>query len=259
MEGSQKKELSFFELANELYTLVEHNVISSFIADKIKEKVKDAGVKLTKNHLYELVDNIKKAIRIQRRHPQPYMEKKESVEGVNYDDVDVEGIFNMIEKLGRRIERIEEVQNNGGNGRSPGSHISYHENVFAHPREGKNHLLEEISNDPESIIVLMKWLQYLMDKVGKANLSNVLEYYADIGWISDKSIKNILEYSQGIAEEKEPDGKSNNHELSKLQAKDHIQSLLFIQRLKGEQPDDYFLSKIERDISKMTKNLSNMT
>jgi flagellar protein FlaD len=88
-----------------------------------------------------------------------------------------------------------------------------------------------------------------MNKVGKANLSSVLQYYADIGWISDKSIKDILEYSEGITEEKKPEGNQS------LQAKDHIQSLLFIQRLKGEQPDGYFLSRIERDISKMTRGM----
>ena len=36
--------------------------------------------------------------------------------------------------------------------------------------------LKEVPSDPESIIVLMKWLQYLIDKCGRDNLSNILDY-----------------------------------------------------------------------------------
>ena len=127
------------------------------------------------------------------------------------------------------------------------------ENITA-PRYGRNvYALKEMPNDPERVVVLMKWLQFLVDKVGKDNLSDVLEYYVDIGWISEKIVMNLIEYSEGITEEKEHRELAEKNEL---QAKDHIQSLLFIQRLKGEQPDSYFLHRIERKINKMTKNLS---
>ena len=117
--------------------------------------------------------------------------------------------------------------------------------------------LNNIPNDPENVVVLMKWLQYLVDKVGKAKLIDVLDYYVDIGWISDKIVNNLVEYSEGITEERKEGGEQEN-KLSDLQAKDHIQSLLYIQRLKGIKPDSYFLSRIERNLNKMNKNLGNM-
>ena len=98
----------------------------------------------------------------------------------------------------------------------------------------------------------MKWLQFLIDKVGKENLVDVLDYYVDVGWISEKIISNLIDYSEGITENTKVDEKKK---LSDLQAKDHIQSLLFIQRLKGEKQDKYFVERIERQLNKMTKNL----
>ena len=264
-EQAKEKVLNNFELGNELYAFVENNIIPAFIADKIKEKVKESDIELSKNQLYELVDIIKKEIQTQKYSNNNFHapEKKEitppaaSIEYVKDGDADVERIFKTIEGLGRRIEKIEDAkieyyEDSVGKMVTP-EDIHVPEKITA-PRYGRNvYALKEMPNDPERVVVLMKWLQFLVDKVGKDNLSDVLEYYVDIGWISEKIVMNLIEYSEGITEEKEH---REFAEKNELQAKDHIQSLLFIQRLKGEQPDGYFLHRIERKINKMTKNLS---
>jgi len=115
--------------------------------------------------------------------------------------------------------------------------------------------LLEIPGDTESIIILMKWLQNLIDKCGRQNLSNILDYYVDIGWITDDVKITLIDYSQGIT------GYNNleipTKDISNLPSKDHIESLLFIQKLKGVQFDKHFIDRIEGEILRITKKLSN--
>jgi flagellar protein FlaD len=102
--------------------------------------------------------------------------------------------------------------------------------------------------------VLMKWLQYLIDKCGRVYLSEVLEYYVDIGWISEEAKIGLLDYSGGITEESKKND-ATRKPMSHLPSKDHIQSLLFIQKLKGNQVDKHFLDRIDGELSKITKKL----
>jgi len=263
-EEVKEKILNHFELGNELYALAENNIIPLFVADKIKEKVTEANINLTKSQLNDLVDIIKKEIQTHKyKRPDTKENSKspnlaEKPDDLESEDKDVKEIFRSINGLGKRIGRIEDVKVKDYE--EPVGRIVTTEDIqipekISVPRYGGNvHPLMAIPNDPERVVVLMKWLQFLVDKVGKDNLSDVLDYYVDIGWLSEKIVVNLMEYSEGITEEREH---KEFTEKKELQAKDHIQSLLFIQRLKGEHPDNYFLHRIERKIGKMTKNLSN--
>lgn len=266
-EGTSDKGkiLSSFELEKELSDLVTKAVIPSFVADKIKDKLNKAGLKLTLVQLYDLIDIIKREMKIKQhsKYPPQLKETKESSDfgGLKKDeDAAVTRIFNTIERLSARIKSIEEARLKNL-GKPHGRIVTTDDIVIPEkinvPRQGKVYPLQEIPNDPENVVVLMKWLQYLVDKVGKDKLLNVLEYYVDIGWLSDAVITNLIEYSEGITEEIR-EGEEQRKNPSNLQTKDHLQSLLFIQRLKGEQPDSYFLNRIERELSKMTKTLGNI-
>lgn len=113
--------------------------------------------------------------------------------------------------------------------------------------------LEEITNDPESIVVSMKWLQYLVDNVGKVNLPDILGYYVDINWITDDVRLDLIEYSKGITTKSDDSSKK----ISNMSTRDHIQSLLFIQKLKRKQLDDRFIMKIDREMEKIAKSIDN--
>ena len=119
-------------------------------------------------------------------------------------------------------------------------------------QEWKFDPLTEIPNDPESIIVLMKWLQYLIDKCGRPNLSNILDYYVDIGWLSEDAKIYLIEYSHGITEESKT-GEPIIKNISHLPSKDHIQSFIFIQKLRGRQFDKHFIDRIDGELSRITK------
>lgn len=258
-EQDIEKALNEFELGNELYTLVESNIIPAFIADKLKDKIKESNIKLSKSQLYELVEIIKKETQTQKY---TYSDKNDtegssSSETMDFVNDDLSKLFKTIETLGNRIKKIEETKiqykgNSAGRIVTP-EDIQIPENISVPHYNTKYPALQAIPNDPERVIVLMKWLQFLVDKVGKDRLSDVLDYYVDIGWISEKIVTNLMEYSEGVTEENRH---SEPTERRDLQAKDHIHSLIFIQRLKGGQPDSYFLHRIERKINKMTKNLN---
>lgn len=259
-EQIEEKTLNDFELGNELYALVESNIIPALIADKIKDKLKENNIKPSKNQLYELVEIIKKEVQTQNYSYNDHQEKEISTPTENIDymkDDDFEKVFKAIENLGNRIKKIEEakIEYQGDSiGRiiTP-EDINIPEKFSVPYYDIKAPTLKAIPSDPERVIILMKWLQFLVDKVGKDNLSDVLDYYVDIGWISEKIVTNLMEYSEGVTEEK---GQKETTKQTELQAKDHIHSLMFIQRLKGGQLDSYFLHRIERKINKMTKNLS---
>ena len=89
-----------------------------------------------------------------------------------------------------------------------------------------------------------------------SSYSQSLYYYVDIGWISDDAKISLLDYSHGITDEQEK-GEIKNHNLTNLPAKDHIQSLLYIQKLKGIQFDKHFLDRIEGELSRITRKLEN--
>ena len=116
--------------------------------------------------------------------------------------------------------------------------------------------LKEVPSDPESVIVLMKWLQYLIDKCGRDNLSNILDYYVDIGWISQDAKISLIDYSQGITEE-ERTGEVVRKDITDLPSKDHIQSFVYIQKLKGKRFDKHFIDRIDGELARITKNLTN--
>jgi archaellum component FlaD/FlaE len=162
-------------------------------------------------------------------------------------------IIEEMENLNKRITCIEENRHDGVKG--PSGKLGKTKDIrIIEPTEifeETMQALEQIPNDPESIVVIMKWLQYLVDKIGKNNLPDTLGYYVDIGWISDNVRLDLIGYSKGLTEELTLTATRSSH----LPTRDHLQSLLFIQKLKGNQLDDRFIGKIERDMEKMAKSL----
>ena len=171
---------------------------------------------------------------------------------------DMKKLFETVDKLQQRITNLEnDIMKKGwvypsGEKASPTKIVKV-DDIQVPSQELINlEPLTKIPNDPESIIVLMKWLQYLIDKCGRINLPTVLDYYVDIGWISEDAKINIMDYSNGIKEEITKSGTTTD-----LQAKDHIQSLLFIQKIKGKQVDKHFIDRIESELSRITKKIDN--
>ncbi|MCD6542256.1 MAG: hypothetical protein J7K38_02905 [Thermoplasmata archaeon] len=262
-----------FELSSELSTLVAQGKITPKIAEKIKEKVKKKGVKLTKEQLYKLVDKINSLLRnmpsgnISPNQTAP-SQPEEAAEGtesktvstlgtpntsINRETGSVDRFLKDLEELNKRIDRLEKMQTEWMKSidEKIGMWTGREVNVPGENVKVENAMLDHLPNDPEAVVIVMKWLQYLIDRVGKDSISNVLNYYVDIGWINDDVKSKLLEYCEGITEESKG--------RKKLVAKDHIQSFLYIQRLKGTNIDEHLMGKIERELNKISKYIENIS
>ncbi|PWB56798.1 MAG: hypothetical protein C3F06_00805 [Candidatus Methanoperedenaceae archaeon] len=110
----------------------------------------------------------------------------------------------------------------------------------------ENIKLQSLDNKTETSIILLNWIEFLLEKVGRNNLSEVLEYYIDIGWISEDVCEKMLAYANGIDYYVE-------RPTWKLLPDDHTKSLMFIEQLKGKKVDKSMLSKLERDVEKVIR------
>lgn len=106
--------------------------------------------------------------------------------------------------------------------------------------------LQSIDNRAETSIILLNWIEFLLEKVGRNNLSEVLEYYIDIGWISEEVCEKMIAYANGIDYYVE-------RPTWKLLPDDHTRSLMFIEQLKGKKLDKNMLSRLERDVEKVIR------
>ncbi|RLF29128.1 MAG: hypothetical protein DRN05_02385 [Thermoplasmata archaeon] len=259
--GEQEKTLEEHELEKELTNIATKNILPQKIADKLKEKIKEKNVKISKKQLYTLVEKIKntipnyKTIETNTETNRKKTDETTTPAAMPEKYMDMKKLVETVEELKNRITTIEQNQIEW---KKENTIKTVTTKDIKTLDETKTTLQEEIQplteipNDPESIIVLMKWLQHLVDKVGKKHLPEILGYYVDIGWISDDVRLSLIEYSKGITEEKNNGPKK---ETPNLPTRDHIQSLLFIQKLKGKQLDERFMNKIDREMEKITKSL----
>ena len=235
----EKKLLDMFELGNEISSLVVKGEIPPSIGERIKEKIKERGISLTKDQLYKLVNRVKGIL---KSHPTKGEQKIASEAN----------LLDTISNLQSRVEYLERVQNQWMKG------ISKLKEVEASARHVKesalsSSLLSDIPNDPKSVVIAMKWLQFLINKVGAKRVPEVLNYYVDIGWLDERVKLRLLEYCEGLAEEGSSDAREGG-----LTARDHIQSFLFIQKLLGREINNLLVEQIDRDISKIMKNLESL-
>ncbi len=107
--------------------------------------------------------------------------------------------------------------------------------------------LLSLDNRPETSIILLNWIQFLMEKVGRNNLTDILEYYVDIGWISEAVSSEMMDYASGIDYYVE-------RPTWKLLPEDHTRSLLFIEQLRGRKMDKNLISRLERDLDKIIRS-----
>lgn len=106
--------------------------------------------------------------------------------------------------------------------------------------------LKFLNNTAETSIIVLNWIEFLLEKVGRNNLAEVLEYYIDIGWISEEVCSKMIAYANGIDYYVE-------RPTWKLLPDDHTKSLMFIEQLKGKKLDKTVLAKLERDMEKVVR------
>jgi flagellar protein FlaE/flagellar protein FlaC len=102
----------------------------------------------------------------------------------------------------------------------------------ANSGQGDKPYLAELPNGYVSDLVVMEWLEFLVTEFGPEDAVRTVEYYGDIGWISESVEEDLLAFVSGFADvdsvETEETGPAT------LEIGDHIRSLTFLSRLTGD-------------------------
>ncbi len=110
--------------------------------------------------------------------------------------------------------------------------------------------LERIKDDLKSVVILLKWIEFLLEKVGYDGFEDVLNYYVDINWISDDVMLTMLRYVKGLKVNQNADYQMNN-----MSVQDHMISLFFIEMLRNGKFDRNAVLEIEKEIYKMRREV----
>ena len=283
MVGEEEKEenthTSDFNMKSELQSLVKSKMIPQQIADKLLTKLQEKNITLTKDQLYILINKINQVILSFKKKKESEADNgqgKENKDEKQFDQneetiADIHILFEKIDDLRVQIDQLKKNNVQDVTIDSNDSADSLEQNDEDHlyttddiivpdmdevsSKIGKTQPLSIIPNNPESIIVLMNWLQYLIDQCGYENLDTILEYYVDINWITDDVKMGLLDYSQGIKKEKKTTASKDEANQTILPSKDHIQSYMFIQKLKGKKFDKHFVDKIQNDLTRLRKKV----
>ncbi len=138
-------------------------------------------------------------------------------------------------------------------------------------------ILKTIKRDYYTIVLLMRWIEFLFERVKRDKITLLLDYYVDIGWISREVKSEIMAYARGEvqdvtkyfpeeeieAEIETPAGtiKAPKPRIYKkvedwrLSAEDHLKSLLFIMKIAGIEVNKDKLNSLEQEIEKFKKSL----
>ncbi len=118
--------------------------------------------------------------------------------------------------------------------------------VTQYSDNGNGAKLSYLDNRAETSIITLNWIEFLLEKVGRNNLNDILEYYIEIGWISEDVSIKMMNYANGIDYYVE-------RPTWKLLPEDHAKSLMFIEQLSGKKVDKNMFSKLERDAEKVIR------
>lgn len=264
-----------FDVDVELSSLVAKKVLPETVAEKLGEKLKEKNVQITKDQLYLLVEKIRSLLQsATNNHIDVITEDTEhhDTQYTSETEPNMQSIQEKIEEMQQQIRTLLDDKISYTCEKDTSSVIDTEQNErkstivttddITLPTQSENSIpsistdpLLFLPSDPKSIIVLMNWLQYLIDRCGHENLSNILDYYVDVEWISDEVKISLLDYSQGITSDIKPANKQSDKQIVLLPSKDHIQSFLFIQKLKGKEFDKHFIERISGELTRLIKKV----
>lgn len=138
--------------------------------------------------------------------------------------------------------------------------------------KGKMPILVHINHDYLTLVLVMRWIEFLFERTTRDKISLVLDYYKDIGWICEDVKSEIMAYARG---EMQDVTKYMAHEEAKeivtselpptigfkkvddwrLTADDHLKSLLFIMKIANINVDKDRLNSLEQMIQKFKEDL----
>ena len=111
----------------------------------------------------------------------------------------------------------------------------------------------DLDNSPETNMLILRWIEYIMQQVGYTGISSTLDYYVQIGWMTREAAQRILSFSMGIdlrGSGAKPPKKST------LSVREHLVSLYFVTRLKKQKVFDNIYLSVRDEVEKLGLSLS---
>ncbi len=174
-------------------------------------------------------------------------------------------------------QNIIQERDNGTNGENGGNEGPVTSEI---PNNGgQNTMLACIpENNQLAHVIILRWLEFLLQRVKRERMPPLLDYYIDINWISEEVKDRLLTFMRGEIPDimaYEPDNEQFNEVVEtlgnddgwhrqlnnknvdewRLTAEDHLKSYLFIQRILGNDTDLNVLNQVEREIESIQGNL----
>ncbi len=131
----------------------------------------------------------------------------------------------------------------------------YCEDMYEYELPSEEPRLTRIPGDAKSIMLLLKWIEFLMEKVGYEGLEDVLNYYVDIYWISEDVLMCVLRYAKGIKLYHE---NSDWRPVGYMNVQDHLMSLLYIEALRTGRFNRNLIMEVEKDLYRMKKEVAEL-
>lgn len=97
-------------------------------------------------------------------------------------------------------------------------------------------------------IIVMRWLEYLLDQTDDAGAADTIEYYRAIEWVSDSVADRLLTFLEGLGD---GDTTADAVPRSGLDIDQHTQSLQFIHQLAVISPDPVVLTGEEQLVDEL--------
>ena len=239
-ESVDEELISREELENQLKSL--RGKVPSFVINDLLENLSDK--ELTKKKLERLIDRVIAAYSSGRGGSDPALSKYITELNKKIDSLTAE-IRKLKEEDGevaepateKQEENLEELKS-----------LPPEKFLFATSAQQDGVRLKRLPDDVLSIMIAMKWVEFLIEKVGITNLPEVLEFYCDLGWISEEVLTKLIKYAKGTKPfHEDMDWKPEE----KLTARDHMLSLLFIERLRGRKISKDLLIMLDRELKKI--------
>jgi len=142
-------------------------------------------------------------------------------------------------------------------------------------------ILTHIRKDYLSLTLVMRWIEFLFERITRDKISLALDYYVEIGWISEDVKHEIMSIARGemqdvtkymAHEEAATAEEALGEEVGaaeaapaiykkiedwRLAADDHLKSLLFICNIAGTKVDKDKLNSLELMIQRFKESLEN--
>lgn len=142
----------------------------------------------------------------------------------DWDDDDVESEDEPIAATDGSIEESEETALVATDGADSDSDIQFAERTLSDAPDAEKPYLRGLPNGYVADLLVLEWLEYLVDAGGRSAAEGAIDYYETIRWVDEDGADGLRSFMEGFHEEVD-------EEHERLMVAHHTQSLRYVCQL----------------------------